>query len=718
MRRAFILLAAPLSLGTASGQGTASIQGTGSGQSAVSAPASQGPGVPPASCGLPPGPLPTQTRAVFVLDTSGSMRGLGDGRANIFERVKVQINRYVRVARPDQLELLTFDAGLRSRQGFTSPAGSARWNAALGALRADGKNTHLYRSLHAALSPLTAGPYLTTVFVLTDGIDNDPARPFTPGQALSAFRGRGPLDRLHYLALGTDIPAGARQALVASAYADGLRVPLGEVPHLGGPGLEGGLVTVTDAGQVPVPFADGTPMGLGLGLGGAEGVRLESPQVQGGAVRLEVSGGVPYGSAALLCAPGSALAGSVAPRPRQVLLRLNLPGAWPLRWLNPGADRALAAGEEVTLRYRAESGLGLEGLRVGGLPAGLAAEVRRRPGAREFQIRLRNLGLTSGTLTPTLLVPGSAAVALPTIRAVSGGRVPDAAVVAVTAPSTAPSPAPSTAAPTGSAPSSLQGQPRLPRRLIWGVLILALLGLLGALLPRVLGRFRQRIGSGTRRRKIPSAAAVDAASAVPTVEGIEYSEDRLISLVSPSGDVTGVATPLDGPFDLGHLARVPHLSGLRLQQQRHGLKCNQIPPDLEVSQGARLLRAGDIVRPGTLLGVAVARPSRAPQTPLGSLTGLGLPLTLRCEHLSLRIVGPYGEHVLALGPGLSDLGEVLQAPALSGLRLSTGSGDGGRVLLVELPPHLTLRRLGELTPVTPGTFLPPALTLDLPDRPD
>lgn len=651
----------------------------------------QAPDVP--GCVLPDGPLPTRTRAVFVLDTSGSMRGLGDGRADIFGRVKASINAYVRQARPDRVELLTFDSGVRSRQGFTAPAGSPRWNGALGALRADGQSTHLYRSLHAALAPLTAGPYLTTVFVLTDGIDNDPARPFTPQQALAAFRGRGPLDRLHYLALGTDIPGDARQALAQSPYAGGLTVPLGQVPELSGVGQGGGLVTVTEDAPVPVPFPEGTP----LTLGGAGGLRLERPLVEGGQVRLKLPRALPYGAGALLCAGGGTpAAGAVAGKPRRVLLRLNLPGALPLRWLNPGADRMLAAGEEVGLRYRAAPGLRLEGLRVSNLPPRLRAEVRRRPGAREFEIRLVNLGLAAGTLsTPTLILPGGATIALPALRAGPGGRVGAASV-----PATAQA---GRVSPAEQAPSSLQGQPRLPRRVVWGLLTVAGLGLVGALL------------LGLRRRRSPAAAPprAPAPAAVPTVEGIEYSEARLLALVSPSGDVTGVVTPLDGPFDLGHLARVPHLSGLRLEQHRHGLKCNQIPPDLEVSQGARLLRAGDIVRPGTLLGVAVARPSRAPQAPLGSLAGLGLPLTLRTRHLTLHLAGPYGEHVLPLAPGLTDLGAALHAPALDGLRLST-SGTGGKVLLVELPPQLTVRRLGELTPVTPGTYLPAAVTLDLP----
>ncbi|MDL2345924.1 vWA domain-containing protein, partial [Deinococcus sp. MIMF12] len=163
--------------------------------------------------------LPTRTRVVFVLDTSGSMRGIGDGQADIFNRVKAAVNAYVRSERPDRVELLTFDQGLRSRRGYSFPADRARWNTDLAALRADGRNTYLYRSLGEGLAPLRAGGYVTTVLVLTDGTDNDPAGSWTAARALAAFQGRGRLDTLHYVALGTPLPADAGAALRASGYA-------------------------------------------------------------------------------------------------------------------------------------------------------------------------------------------------------------------------------------------------------------------------------------------------------------------------------------------------------------------------------------------------------------------------------------------------------------------------------------------------------------------
>lgn len=197
----------------------------------------------------------------------------------------------------------------------------------------------------------------------------------------------------------------------------------------------------------------------------------------------------------------------------------------------------------------------------------------------------------------------------------------------------------------------------------------------------------------------------------PAVEGIEYGAGRVLSLVAAGGEVTPVPIPLGGPFDLGQLARVPHLSGLRAEQHRDGLKILRVPADLEVSQGARLVEAGDVVRPGALLGVAVARAGRAPRPPLGTLAGLGLPLTLRRDAANVRAAGPYGQHTVTLPAGLSDLGAVFGAPALSGLKVTL---SGPNVLLVEVPSGLRLRRSGETAPLQPGSYLPDLTLIDLP----
>lgn len=687
---------------------------------------------PPAACTLPAGPLPARTRTVFVLDTSGSMRGIGDGQADIFGRVRTELNRYVRATRPDRVELLTFDAGLRTRRGFDRPAGTAQWNAALQDLRADGNNTYLYRSLRAALAPLTgAGQYVTTVFVLTDGIDNDDARASTAAQALAAFGGRGPFDRLHYVALGTGIPADARQALLASTYADGLTVPLGQMPRLDGPGLGGGLLRVEDA-ALRVPLADGTP--VALASPDARTLRLAENVVTNGQVRLQQTGRVPYGAAAALCAQQQAVTGSVAARPQRLLLRLKLQS--PVTLLNPGADRALARGEDTVLRYRAAPGVAVDGgLTVGGLPAGLGAAVSRLPGAREFSVRLTNRSLTPGqTVTPLLRLPGNMEVSLPAVQGRAGGRTPYAATAATRAAQRA-----SRAAP---APQSVPPRQEPAERREapggglgwWGLALLAVVGGVTAAFAWARTRRGRAAGAGAGagmrarrsgrrwplrwpagkagpRQRPTLRPALIPRDEPPAVEGIEYGAGRVLSLVAAGGEVTPVPIPLGGPFDLGQLARVPHLSGLRAEQHRDGLKILRVPADLEVSQGARLVEAGDVVRPGALLGVAVARAGRAPRPPLGTLAGLGLPLTLRRDAANVRAAGPYGQHTVTLPAGLSDLGAVFGAPALSGLKVTL---SGPNVLLVEVPSGLRLRRSGETAPLQPGSYLPDLTLIDLP----
>lgn len=679
---------------------------------------------PPAACTLPAGPLPALTRAVFVLDTSGSMRGIGDGQADIFGQVRTELNRYVRVTRPDRVELLTFDAGLRTRRGFDRPAGTAQWNTALQGLRADGNNTYLYRSLRAALEPLTGGTqYVTTVFVLTDGIDNDTARSFTAAQALAAFRERGPFDRLHYVALGTGIPAEARQALAASTYADGLTVPLGQVPRLDGPGLGSGLLRVEDAAALRVPLADGTR--VTLATPDARTLRLAEDVVAGGQVRLQQTGRVPYGAAAVLCAPRTTAPGRVAPRPQRLLLRLNLQS--PVTLLNPGADRALARGEDTVLRYRATPGVAVGGLTLGALPAGLVAVVSHLPGARDFSVRLTNRSLNPGqTVTPLLRLPGAGEIRLPAVQGRAGGRTPYAAAAVKAAPkASGPTPTPRPTPPQQGPAGRWRDAPAW----LWGLVLLVLAGGVFVWARARQGRSagagggwrplrRSAAGASTRPRPALRPAPIPR-DEPPAVEGIEYGAGRVLSLVAAGGEVTPVPIPLGGPFDLGQLARVPHLSGLRAEQHRDGLRILRVPADLEVSQGARLVEAGDVVRPGALLGVAVGRAGRAPHPPLGTLAGLGLPLTLRHESLrhdaaNVRAAGPYGQHTVTLPAGQSDLGTAFGAPALGGLKVTL---SGPNVLLVEVPRGLRLRRSGETAPLQPGSYLPDLTLIDLPAEP-
>lgn len=434
-------------------------------------------------CALPAGALPSQTRAVFVLDTSGSMRGEGDGQADIFAGVKQSVADYLARARPDVVELVTFDSGVRRQARYELPADDRRLRDDLVALAADGRNTYLYRSVQAALSPLAASDrYVTTAFVLTDGINNDPNSSYTAARALQAFHARGTLDTLVYVALGTQIPADARAALEQSDYGSGLSLAVGELPDL--LTLAGGvrLTRVSDLARVSVPYRDGTPV---QAVSPGERLELTTPQAQGGVVSLrQRPGGEP--GAALLCAPPDSTPGVVGARPRRLLVRLAsadeqsrmetvtqevelLPvgtgatgtgtaaGAGSvgasgtgtptgaaggrvtqvasqaqgpdarLIWLNPGALLTLAPGQEVVLRYRAAGGANLEGAELL-MPAGtpeFSGRLERQPGASEFAVRVQRQAQAaatgSGTVTPRLALPSGEVLSLVTLSTRESG---------------------------------------------------------------------------------------------------------------------------------------------------------------------------------------------------------------------------------------------------------------------------------------------------------
>ncbi|MHA0034771.1 hypothetical protein ACXXDK_07545 [Deinococcus sp. PESE-38] len=149
------------------------------------------------------------------------------------------------------------------------------------------------------------------------------------------------------------------------------------------------------------------------------------------------------------------------------------------------------------------------------------------------------------------------------------------------------------------------------------------------------------------------------------------------------------------------MSRAADLRGLRAEQVTGGLELIQIPDDLLVAQNTHLLASGDLVVPGTLLSVIPT--AAGVRSSLGSLTGLGRPLMLRANGAQLEITGPYGDHLLSLTPGILDLGETLEAPALRGLKLST---RGYHIMLTDLPQGVTLTNAADQTPIRAGMYLP------------
>lgn len=747
---------------------SASVAGAANSGASVSGAAA---GVNEALCSLPTGAaaaqlMPQHTRAVFVLDTSGSMVGLGDGRANIFGGVKAAIVRYVGERQPQSLELFTFNRGLQSHQSYSFPADRATFDTDMAALQADGNNTYLYRSLAEALPTITPDPtQLTNVFILTDGVDNDPTGQVSAAQALAAFGARGPLDSLHYLALGTQIPKDALTALQGTGYAEARAYPLGQLPELGALGSR--IVTVRSRESVSLGLPDGTPVTLAMSdLPRFSHVQLAAEQVEGGAVPLKVSGQLPAGTVGLLCAkvaqePVTAVAeAETAPpqqvsvtQPQRILLRFASQESAGLTWLNPGADRTLRPGESVTLRYGLSPEVLQKDLLNSGFntsaAAGLTAELLHTRGSRHAGIRLTNTGLEEGkTVALDWLFPDGTSLPLTTLTGGAGtleGQVVPAADTrpTVVRPGGGNSASRVTATPVENADDTDvpdTGDSAAPSfgwtSLLGALLGLALLGAVAALAWREYQRRQAREraaaapllaerarpeGQAEKRLKHVTVAQAEPVSVptpaytaafdqeMPTIEGLEYSEEKLLCLFGTDGRMRMVDAPSSGAFDVGQAAGVPHLSGLRMERWRTGLRLLRVPADLEVSQGTRLLAPGDVVRPGTLLGVQMAEASRARTPPLGELSGLGLPLTLTSDSATIKVVGRYAEHHLGLPEGITDLGDACQAPSLRGLRFTL---LGGRVLIADIPARLSLRRprqRGEPTqnpPLRPGTFLP------------
>ena len=200
---------------------------------------------------------------------------------------------------------------------------------------------------------------------------------------------------------------------------------------------------------------------------------------------------------------------------------------------------------------------------------------------------------------------------------------------------------------------------------------------------------------------VPVAAAPVPAAVPSRVEGLHYRDDRTLALVGLDGELRGIPTPLAGSFDLGQVSRAADLRGLRAEQVPGGLELSQIPDDLILAQGTQLLASGDLVVPGTLLSVVSA--VTGPRPSLGLLTGLGRPLMLRANGAQLELTGPYGDHLLSLTPGILDLGEMLEAPALRGMKLST---RGYHIMLTDLPQGVTLTNAADHPPIRAGMYLP------------
>ncbi|PYE51974.1 vWA domain-containing protein [Deinococcus yavapaiensis] len=163
-----------------------------------------------AACGgaLTAEPPPTSSRFVFLIDTSASMLGANESPV-IFPRVKQELKRFLATAPANtEVQLATFDAGLTFTRSFRLPEQRQQFAGYVDRLDAHGRRTFIYRSLQTLLDQLPArDDVATTLFLLTDGHDNDSASSARLQQVLRSYAlRRGAYDWLYYVTLGLQTP--------------------------------------------------------------------------------------------------------------------------------------------------------------------------------------------------------------------------------------------------------------------------------------------------------------------------------------------------------------------------------------------------------------------------------------------------------------------------------------------------------------------------------
>ena len=185
----------------------------------------------------PTSALPERFHYVFVLDTSGSMMGLGDGKGRvIFPKVKAELKRFIeRLPQESRVTLQTFDAGPGPTRTFALPEEKGSLLQYLDGLEAKGSQTYLYTTLLKILQEVERtrrANEAVSIYVFTDGKDNDPA-PLTMEDVARKYEVvRGPYDWLFYISLGIPAPQEVANALHDLPNAQVLEAAPNQVPTL------------------------------------------------------------------------------------------------------------------------------------------------------------------------------------------------------------------------------------------------------------------------------------------------------------------------------------------------------------------------------------------------------------------------------------------------------------------------------------------------------
>lgn len=164
----------------------------------------------------------TRVDIVFIIDTSGSMVGLPEGSGNrvIFPEVKQKITKYIaQIPLGSTVFIFPFDEGIHDQyqlQINTSDDAELLIRF-INELKAEGKNTEIYRSLITALdyywayrdTQADAANIASIFYLFTDGKDTTK---FPMSEIVSRFKMRANFsDHLYYFSLGPEITDSMRE---------------------------------------------------------------------------------------------------------------------------------------------------------------------------------------------------------------------------------------------------------------------------------------------------------------------------------------------------------------------------------------------------------------------------------------------------------------------------------------------------------------------------
>jgi len=178
---------------------------------------------------------PRSFHYLFLIDTSKSMIGFGDGQGRVLlPRVKEEVEKFLgRIPPGSKVTIQPFDDGPKPAQTFEIPQQLATAVDALRRIEAKGTRTCIYRTLSHVLAHWP-GDQATGVIVhlFTDGNNNCPPPPTLDDIKQAYTLQRGPYDWVYYILLGVELSPELEQALKGETGWELLAVAPNHVPRL------------------------------------------------------------------------------------------------------------------------------------------------------------------------------------------------------------------------------------------------------------------------------------------------------------------------------------------------------------------------------------------------------------------------------------------------------------------------------------------------------